>query len=44
MLLSSPFGRVCWAFDNDQGAMRFVRRGTLERAGDADGRDTDEWW
>jgi hypothetical protein len=44
MLLSPPFGRVCWSFDNDNDPMRFVRRGTLDRSGEPAGREVDEWW
>lgn len=44
MLLSSPFGRVCWAFGNDNDPMHFVRRGTLDGARDDEGHDVDAWW
>jgi hypothetical protein len=44
MLLSPPFGRVCWTFDNDNDPMRFVRRGALDRSGEQAGHDVDAWW
>jgi hypothetical protein len=44
ILLSSPFGRVSWNFDNDNDPLRFVRRGTLNGSPEAAGQDVDEWW